>query len=117
MLNAWSGDVMYNMIKFSAIDLSWTDAVFGDLIEEWFNTSRKANKENTRITEDLSFMHLGSQEWNDACDDLESYCKDIYKEVLESGFRYLEGVKEYSDWDAVVAANVCRFVTSRIQRK
>ena len=63
----------------------------------------------------MSTMHLGSQERDDACNELESYCKDVYKAVLESGFRYLEGVREFSDWDKAVAANlnVRRFVGIR----
>ncbi|KAF8491086.1 hypothetical protein F5888DRAFT_1620330 [Russula emetica] len=113
MLDAWSGDVNCNRTKYSTVEISWKDAVFGDLIQEWFNTFRLASRENNRITEDMSIMDLGSQEWDDACDELESYCKDIYKEVLESGFRYLEGVRGYSDWDKVVAANVRRFVRVR----
>jgi len=90
MLIAWSGDVIYNLSKLTTAESSWTDAV-----------------------EDMSTVDLGSQEWDDACNELESYCKDIYKEVLESGFRYLEGVRGYSDWDKVVAANVRRFVGIR----
>jgi hypothetical protein len=113
MLDAWSGDVNSNRTKFPTAEISWTDAVFGDLIREWLNTFRQARQENKRLTEDMSIMDLGSQEWDDACNELESYCKDIYKEVLESGFRYLEGVREYSDWDKVVAANVRRFVRIR----
>src|SRR6266852_2798163 len=106
MLQAWSGDVMCNRAKCSTAEYSWKDAVFGDLIKEWLKIFQKANEENRQLTENMSFMHLDSQEWNDACNKLESYCKDIYKEVLESGFRYLDGVRKYSDWDKVVSANV-----------
>jgi hypothetical protein len=63
----------------------------------------------------MALVRLGGQEWDDACNKLESYCKVVYKEVLESGFRYLEGVGAYSDWDKVVAANVRRFVRIRQQ--
>ncbi|KAF8491070.1 hypothetical protein F5888DRAFT_1620354 [Russula emetica] len=113
MLIAWSGDVTYNLSKLSAAEINWKDAVFGDLIRAWIKTFREAREENERLTEDMSTMDLGSQEWNNTCDELESYCNDIYKEVLESGFRYLEGVREYSDWEKVVAANVRRFVRVR----
>jgi hypothetical protein len=114
MLNAWSVDV-YSMSKLHAAERSWKDAVFGGLIKEWSGIFQKADEENRRLTEDMSIMRVGSQEWDDACNELESYCKVIYKEVLESGFRYLEGVREYSDWDKVVAANVRRFVRIRRQ--
>lgn len=32
------------------------------------------------------------------------------EEVLESGFKHLRGIREYPDWDEVVAANARRFV-------
>jgi hypothetical protein len=105
MLDAWSGDVKSNRTKLSTAENSWDDAVFGDLIQEWLDTFRKARRENTLITRDMSTMRLGSQEWNNTCNRLESYCKGIYKNVLEAGFRHLEGIRDYSDWDKVVAAN------------
>jgi len=113
MLVAWSGDVIYNRSKLTTAESSWKDAVFGDLIREWLGTFRRASREDERLTEDMSFMGVGSQEWDDACSELESYCKDIYKKVLESGFRYLEGVREYTDWDKVVAVNTRRFIRVR----
>ena len=113
MLDAWSGDVKSNRSKLSAAEKSWKDVVFGDLIREWLNTFQRAHEENERLTEDMSLVDVDSQEWDGACSELESYCKGIYKEVLESGFRYLEGVREYSDWDKVVAANTRRFMRVR----
>jgi hypothetical protein len=110
MLDAWSGDVKSNRTKLSTAEHSWDDAVFGDLIQEWLETFRKARRENRRITGEMSTMRLGSQEWDNACNELESYCKDTYTKVLESGFRHLEGVRDYSDWDRVVAANFRRYI-------
>jgi hypothetical protein len=110
MLVAWSGGPMSNRTKLSTAENSWDDAVFGDLIREWLDTFRKARRENTLITRDMSTMRLGSQEWDNTCDELESYCKDTYTKVLESGFRHLEAVREYSDWHKVVAANFRRYV-------
>jgi hypothetical protein len=111
MLVAWSGGLLSNRTKLSAAEDNWDDAVFGDLIQEWLETFRKARRENRRITGEMSTMRLGSQEWDNACNELESYCKDTYTKVLESGFRHLEGgVRDYSDWDRVVAANFRRYV-------
>ncbi len=110
MLDAWSGDMAKNMDKYSIAEYNWKDAVFGDLIQEWLKTFQKTNKETRQLIKHMSIMDLDTQEWVDSCNKLESYCKDIYKEILESGFRHLKGVKEYSDWDKVVAANVHRFV-------
>jgi hypothetical protein len=114
MLDAWSGDVKSNRSKLTTADESWDDAVFGDLIQEWLDTFRQARRENKRVTGAMSVMRLGSPEWAKACNELESYCKVIYKKVLESGFQYLDMVREYPDWDKVVAASTRRF--SRVRR-
>ena len=58
-------------------------------------------------------MCLGSREWNEACNEVEFYCKGVYEKLLESGFRHLEDVRVYSSWDKVVATNVSRFVRIR----
>ena len=114
MLDAWSGDAKSNRSKLPTVEDSWTDAVFGDLIQEWLDIFRKARKVNKEITEEMSSISLGSREWVDVCDKFESYCKGIYEDVLESGFRCLGGVREYPDWDRVVAANSRR--TFRVRR-
>ena len=113
MLEAWSGGVKTNITKETVVENNWNDAVFGDLIEEWLNLFRQVRVENKQVVSDLSLMDPGGEEWNRACNWLESYCKDIYKEVLESGFRYLEGIRGYSDWEAVVAANSSRHARKR----
>jgi hypothetical protein len=111
MLKAWSSDYVTDHIyKGRIAQFEWRDAVFGDFIEEWFAISRKAEKENRRITKVMSRMHLDSQEWEDACSEIESYCEGVYKEVLESGFKCLEGVRKCSGWDDVVAANIKRMI-------
>lgn len=86
----------------------WSDSklnpVFGDLIQEWLMTSNQARIVANQVTEKMSTIQLGSQEWDEACNELESYCENIYREVLESGFRYLGRIREYFDWDKVVRA-------------
>lgn len=106
ILDAWSGDLTTHLGKLPIAKRSWDDAVFGNLIREWLDIFDKAYKENRRVTEVMSTMRLGSQEWDDACDKFESYCEVIYEEVLESGFRHLEGVREFPDWNKLVATNV-----------
>ena len=117
MLDAWSGGVIYNKTKILAAEYNWDDAVFGDLIRAWLNIFQRAYVENKQVVSDLSLMDLGGEEWNRACNWLESYCKGIYKEVLESGFRYLDGVREYSDWETVVAAHSSRPRPPRKRRR
>ena len=115
MLDAWSGDAKSNRSKLPTAQASWKDAVFGDLIREWLGIFLRTHEENEQFTEEMSTRRLDGEGWEEICDELESYCKDIYKEVLESGFRHLDGVREYSDWDKVVAANARKFVRKRFR--
>ena len=115
MLEAWSGDAKSNRSKLPTAMADWKDAVFGDLIREWLGIFQRTHEENGQFTEEMSTVRLGSEGWERKCDELELYCKDIYKEVLESGFRHLDGVRQYSDWDKVVAANARKFVRKRFQ--
>jgi len=113
MLDAWSGEVRANRSKHETAAFDWKDVVFGDLIQDWLNIFQQAHQENERLTQDMSTMLLDGQKWKDTCNKLESHCKGIYGEVLESGFRHLEEVRKYSDWNKVVVANGHRFTRIR----
>ena len=108
MLAAWSGDVTNNLTKPTCAETIWKDAVFGDLIQEWQDTLRVAQRENGKIAENMLEMVGNNPGWNNACNELEDYCKKIYKDILESGFRYLQGIGRYSNWNDVVTANIQR---------
>ena len=112
MLNAWEGN---NRSKAAILERKscWNDAVFGDLVRKWLRIFTQADEDMEQLIKDMSAMHLGSKEWNDACDDLKLDCTHVYKEVLESGFSHLEDIRSYSDWDKVVAANAHKPVRIR----
>ncbi len=106
MLRSWSGDMMG---RLAAVMNSWDDAVFGDLIKEWLDTFIRAFNETKNFTKYLSTHEVNNEResrWTRTCNRLESFCKKTYEEILRSGFKHLEGVQSYSDWEAVVAANV-----------
>ena len=115
MLKAWSGDVGLNRNKWLDLEDSWRDAVFGDLIAEWSVIFRKARKVNIDFALDMKSMEPNSQERDIKCDELESYCKGIYREVLESGFKHLDDVKECIDWNRAVAANNRKFLKKQFK--
>jgi hypothetical protein len=114
MLDTWSGNANSNIAKLGHA-LGWKGAVFGDLIREWLGIFLLARQENDLYAEEMSKEELGSPEWTSICDDFKSYCKDIYGEVLESGFKHLNAVREYSDWKEVVAAKSRRSHRKRFQ--
>jgi hypothetical protein len=104
MLNAWSGGIISNKSKLTNAERDWNDAVFGGLIQEWLDIFHDANDENKRIAKNMSTFQLGTREWDGACDEFDSYCRTIYKDVLESGFKHLDKVKRYPNWDSVASA-------------
>ena len=108
MLDAWSGDLTTNKSKFPAAQYEWRDAVFGDLIQEWLAIFGRANTshEIKQAMTYLPLIPLSDPLWNQVCDWLKSYCIKIYKDVLKSGFNNLKSIRNYPDWQAVVAANV-----------
>ncbi len=109
MLRAWSGDAMANLTKHEMVRMAWNDAVFGGLIREWSTTFDWVLNETRIVTMFLSTARMDNRQgsgWTRACDRLESFCKKTYEEILQSGFKHLADVQRYSDWEAVVAANV-----------
>src|SRR5258708_1349710 len=109
MLDAWSGDVMANLAKLTAAEGQWKDAAFGSLIEKWLDTFRRTRGKTRNLTALLSQNKVEEDpdsDWMKGCDLLETFCKTIYEEILQSGFEHLKDVWRYSDWEAVVAANV-----------
>jgi hypothetical protein len=109
MLDAWSGDVSYNLSKHAIAERSWKDMVFGGLIKEWLNIFNRASNKTWKLLMHMRMIPLNNQEgsdWRRACDRLESYCIETYEAVLKSGFEHLEDIRDYSNWTEVVAANL-----------
>ena len=105
MLKAWQGE---KRLKRLAI-VGWKDVVFRGLIEEWLGIFERAEIEAERVMDRLPSIPLDNRQgsrWNNACDRLTSYCTNVYEEILKSGFRTLESIQNYPDWEAVVAANM-----------
>jgi hypothetical protein len=108
MLIAWSGDAKSNLNKLAAAERSWEDVVFGGLIKEWLGIFTRASDDTWKFMKHLPTIPLDDQlgsEWRRACDWLESYCMKTYEAVLKSGFKHLEEVRRYSNWEEVVVAN------------
>jgi hypothetical protein len=102
ILEIFSGDIESQGYKESIAHTWWSNVGFGGLFKEWMNIFQVARQELPRLSQGFFEAPLDSQKHEEACNGLESYCMTIYKDVLESGFRYLEGVREYSNWDKVV---------------
>ena len=93
------------MKRVSILKRAWKDIVFGGLIREWFAISQDASFD---VEQPLEIV-FGSQ--NDNCvnqaafDQLEEYCRTIYMKYIRAGQKYLENIRKYPDWKAVVEGN------------
>ena len=93
------------MARESIVDINWEDVVFGDLLQKWLTTSQMARKAvKQHIKTGFVLEHdVGSQQ--KAFDQFEEYCKTVYTEFIQTGYKHLESLRRYSDWNAVVEAN------------
>jgi hypothetical protein len=94
------------MDKRSITAKKWRDAVFGKVIHKWSKILDDAGDEVETYTKAMATHPMGSSEWKGVCDELEIFCKNIYEEILESGFKHLEEIKRYPNWETVIDANV-----------
>jgi hypothetical protein len=87
----------------------WPDRVFKDLLVTWLQIARKSRKQVDQLAENL--LASESPDNSDPPDiemvlgDIEKYCRDVYKEYLQTGFKYLRTIEVFSDWAAVVDHN------------
>lgn len=92
ILDNWSGKETY-MSKGEIAAKRWKDAVFGKVIRTWSKIFDDAEDEIDTHTQAMAAQPMGSSGWKGACDELKTFCKKIYEEVLESGFKHLEEIK------------------------
>ena len=82
------------------------DVGFGGLIRTWMNILESAGDCVCSYTYHVAETPVGSSDREEACNELESFCKGIYETVLTSGYRHLEGISQYSCWKDVVEASM-----------
>ena len=79
----------------------WPDMVFGGLILEWLEIA----KDSRRLVMRLQKAFLRSSD-NDARErnlgHIEDCGREIYKKFFQAGYKRLQNIREFSDWEAVV---------------
>ena len=110
-----SKDLEKILRKAPFAEYSWVthDVVFGDLIQTWMDILRSAGDRVSSYTHRVAETPAGSSDREEACNELESFCKGIYEAVLTSGYRHLEGIRQYSCWKDVVEASMSSLVSGR----
>jgi hypothetical protein len=78
----------------------------------WLQIARKSRKKVAQLTAKLlKFEDSESSDNSDptdierVLDDIDEYCRGVYKEYLQAGFKYLRAIRVFSDWAAVVNHN------------
>jgi hypothetical protein len=94
ILDNWSGNKTY-IDKRRIATTKWEDAVFGKVVRNWANIFNDTDIEVETRTQAVVAQSMGSSGWKGACDELETFCKQIYGELLKSGFEHLEEIKRY----------------------
>jgi hypothetical protein len=93
--------IQHVLIKEHVASRMWRDTIFGPLIKEWLDICR-TDQEGV----DLLVIAVSSATGHlreEACDRLEVFCRRTYEKVLNSGYRHLVNIRQYPDWEAVVA--------------
>lgn len=79
----------------------WPDMVFGGLILEWLEIA----KDSRRLVMRPQTAFLRSSD-NDArernLDHIEDCGSETYKKFFQAGYKHLQNIREFSDWEAVV---------------
>ena len=86
-----SSNILEIFMRKYTIQFGWDDVVFKELLREWFDISHKAS---FAVEEHL----CGSE-------GLEEYCRTVYMEYIQTGFKHLESIRRYSNWNAVIEAS------------
>lgn len=105
-------DLLHTLLKKVIAGDFRHDAVFGGIIQEWMTIFDSASEEVSPYALRVSQTQVGSPDREQACNELEFFCKGVYKAVLESGFRHLGTIATdgYSCWNRVVEANAAASV-------
>jgi len=82
------------------------DVVFGGLIRDWMDIFESASERVDSYALRVAETPARGSDREEACDELESFCRGVYEDVLTSGYRHLEGISQYSCWKGVVEASI-----------
>ena len=102
LFDAFSGRSIKDvLIKEIVVLHMWRDDIFKPLIKEWLDICHTDQQGVHPLVIAMSSTtgHLREE----ACDRLEVFCRRTYEKVLNSGYRHLVNIRQYPDWEAVVA--------------
>ncbi|KAH8997298.1 hypothetical protein EDB92DRAFT_1409468 [Lactarius akahatsu] len=104
--NAFSGRSFPELLLKEPLTMAeWPDRVFCGLIQEWLGISQESRTIVTRLQEILLEQGSDMDTQEDIWDELDEHCRSIYKPFIQAGYKHLEEIKKFPDWNAVVDFN------------
>ncbi|KAH9046280.1 hypothetical protein EDB84DRAFT_1435570 [Lactarius hengduanensis] len=86
----------------------WTDKVFRDLIRDWLRISKRSRTDVDELQETLIEL-VNDGDTSDAqkkiFGELNEHSGKVYKEFIQSGYRHLQTIRTFSNWEDVVSFN------------
>ncbi|KAH9081658.1 hypothetical protein EDB83DRAFT_2670046 [Lactarius deliciosus] len=102
--NALSGRSFPELIfKEYLTKCDWSDRVFRGLIQEWLGISGESRTIVNQLQGRL--LSQGSDMEEDILDELDEHCRSVYRHFIQAGYRHLEEIEKFPDWNAVVDFN------------
>lgn len=110
MMQFLSSRTFYEIIaRESTAVAHWPDKVFKDLLVTWLQIAMKSRDHVDQLAENLHIFESSDDsdpaDIERVLDDIDEYCRVVYKEYLQAGFEYLRTIGVFSDWAAVVHHN------------
>lgn len=93
------------LVREIALQHDWPDMVFKDLLLEWLQITKKSQTEVNQLAKTLLKSSTTDAERNSKFDAIDKYCRGVYKEYIQAGYKHLQAIRELSDWEAVVDFN------------
>ncbi|KAI9431181.1 hypothetical protein H4582DRAFT_1822883, partial [Lactarius indigo] len=99
-----SHDIAHILLKKSSAE-NWKEKVFKDLIQDWLRISersqagiRKLQKSVTEAIDDGDASNVKTRVFH----ELDKRCGRVYKKFIQSGYKHLKTIREFSNWEDVV---------------
>ena len=92
--------------KESFVNHLWKDKVFSGLIQEWLGISVKYRKIVIQFEEILQLQKNDIDAAKRTLDELDKRWGDVYKAFIQAGYKYLQDIRAFSEWQDVVRFDV-----------
>jgi len=80
--------------------------VFKGLLLEWFHICETSRGRMEELEDTLLDSSSDVDARNRNFDEIDKYCIEVYKRLILAGYKHLQTIQTFSDWEAVVAVDI-----------